>query len=93
MENSEFEWDEEKRFSNLVKHGIDFVDAPLLFMRPYLRKSARTTAGEQRWIAIGMIEDEWVAAIYTERGSAIRLISVRRARRGERKAYDEAFGG
>jgi uncharacterized DUF497 family protein len=44
MENSEFEWDEEKRLSNLVKHGSDFVDAPLLFVNPYLRKVARTTA-------------------------------------------------
>jgi uncharacterized DUF497 family protein len=44
-------------------------------------------------MAIGMIEDQWVAAIYTERGSAIRLISVSRANRGERRAYEEAFGG
>jgi uncharacterized DUF497 family protein len=27
----EFEWDEGKRLANMAKHGLDFVDAPVLF--------------------------------------------------------------
>lgn len=27
----EFEWDEDKRQSNIRKHGIDFVDVPAVF--------------------------------------------------------------
>nr|MDP9469856.1 BrnT family toxin [Chloroflexota bacterium] len=27
----EFEWDEAKRQRNLVKHGVDFLDATVLF--------------------------------------------------------------
>jgi uncharacterized DUF497 family protein len=27
----EFEWDENKRLSNIRKHGIDFVDIPVVF--------------------------------------------------------------
>ena len=34
----EFEWDENKRQSNLSKHGIDFVDAAKIFNRPVLER-------------------------------------------------------
>jgi uncharacterized protein len=27
----EFEWDEDKRLTNLRKHGVDFVDVPSIF--------------------------------------------------------------
>lgn len=27
----EFEWDETKRLANLRKHGIDFIDIPVVF--------------------------------------------------------------
>ena len=27
----EYEWDEAKRFANLRKHGIDFIDIPTVF--------------------------------------------------------------
>lgn len=27
----EFEWDETKRVANLRKHGIDFIDVPMVF--------------------------------------------------------------
>jgi uncharacterized protein len=27
----EFEWDETKRLTNLSKHGIDFIDVPVVF--------------------------------------------------------------
>jgi uncharacterized DUF497 family protein len=32
----EFEWDEAKRITNIEKHGIDFLDASLLFESGYL---------------------------------------------------------
>jgi uncharacterized DUF497 family protein len=31
-----FEWDEEKREGNLVKHGVDFLDMTALFDGPTL---------------------------------------------------------
>ncbi len=27
----DFEWDENKRIGNIVKHQLDFIDAPLVF--------------------------------------------------------------
>jgi uncharacterized protein len=32
----DFEWDEEKRLTNIEKHGIDFIDADILFGNPHL---------------------------------------------------------
>ena len=90
-----FEWDEDKRQTNLIKHGIDFVDAKLIWLSPVLDPvSQRVVAGETRSVAIGTIGDDQfvVAVVYTQRGSAKRLISARRARRYERSNYQDVFG-
>ena len=31
----DFEWDDQKRRSNIAKHGLDFVDAARIFMGDY----------------------------------------------------------
>lgn len=87
----DFEWDERKRLTNIEKHGIDFNDADILFGAPYLEGPANTVDGEQRWLVIGMIDDVYVTLVFTRRGSVIRVISMRRARYGERKKYQEVF--
>jgi uncharacterized DUF497 family protein len=41
------EWDERKRCSNLLEHGVDFADAALIFLNPVLEAEgtgASTTA-------------------------------------------------
>lgn len=89
----EFEWDEEKRASNIAKHGLDFVSAVHLFSGPRMRKRARDGLdGEVRWLAVGVVRGLHVAAIYTERGGAIRMISLRRARNDERRHHQDVFG-
>jgi len=45
----EFEWDEEKRKTNLLKHDLDFRDADLIFDGPHLVENARSQSGEPRW--------------------------------------------
>ncbi len=87
----EFEWDEAKRIGNIEKHGLDFNDADLLFGGPFIQAPAKAVRGEARWLAIGLIYDITATAIFTRRGSAVRLISLRRARRGEREDYDARF--
>jgi uncharacterized protein len=89
----DFEWDEEKRLANIEKHGIDFVDAVSLFDDPHLVGSARTVGGEERRLATGMIEDSYVTAVFTMRGPIIRIISMRRARDGERQKHQKVFSG
>ena len=90
----EFEFDEDKRLKNIEKHDIDFIDtADILFGNPYLEAPAMTVDGEQRWLAIGMIDEDFVTAVFTRRGPVIRIISMRRARNDERKRYQKVFGG
>jgi uncharacterized DUF497 family protein len=88
----DFEWNEEKRLKNIEKHGIDFLDADILFGNPHLAGPGKTVDGEQRWLATGMIDEIYVTAVFTRRGPVIRMISMRSARNGERKRHQEVFG-
>lgn len=81
-----FEWDEDKKNSNLVKHGIDFEDAIEVFDGPLLlRRSDRHN--EERWLAIGFLEERLIAVAFTRRANILRIISARRARKNEERAY------
>ncbi len=88
----EFEFDEDKRLKNIEKHGIGFIEADLLFGNPCVGAPAKTVDGERRWLAIGMIDDDFVTAVFTRRGPVICIISMRRARNDEREKYHEVFG-
>ncbi len=81
-----FEWDESKRQSNLAKHHIDFQDAKRIFERPTFEKATRSR-GEDRVLAIGLLEDVEIVVVYVIRGKRRRIISARRAHRDERKDY------
>jgi uncharacterized DUF497 family protein len=81
-----FEWDEDKAERNFRKHGIDFDEAIEVFYgSPMLRPSDRSN--EERWIAIGETEGRVVAIVFTIRGGKLRIISARRARKNEKRAY------
>lgn len=85
-----YEWDAAKNEQNIAKHGIDFADTVRIFEMPMLvRRDDRQEYQEDRWIALGELDDVVVVAVYTHRGDRIRLISVRRANRRERQVYQE----
>ena len=88
-----FEFDPDKSRRNKVKHGVDFIEAQVIWLDPLaLDVPARTVNGESRRAAIGRIGDRVWVATYTERGTdgqTIRLISTRRARRKETRAYHD----
>jgi uncharacterized DUF497 family protein len=88
MAGSGFEWDEVKRAFNVLKHGIDFSDAVLVFADDRAI-SVKTYAGsdEERWITVGRAAGRIIAVIHTQRGERTRLISARAARDKEREAY------
>jgi uncharacterized DUF497 family protein len=48
---------------------------------------SRIVEGEERNLMIGRISDKTWTAVFTRRGEAIRLISVRRARKEEEEQY------
>jgi uncharacterized DUF497 family protein len=88
----EFEWDSAKSVANLHKHGVDFRSARALFEDPirYETLSLRPGIREIRRKVVGRIGEDVYAVICTNRGDAIRIISVRRARRSERRTYRES---
>ncbi len=87
-----FDWDERKNRSNRAKHGIDFSDAVDIFYGPIiLRRSDRNN--EERLVAIGALESRLIAVIFTRRADVIRIISARRVRKNEERAYRNAQMG
>jgi uncharacterized DUF497 family protein len=88
-----FEWDETKRALNLLKHGLDFADAILLLDGDHLILPTHPGSDEARFKAIGRIGPHDLTPIYTERDNAIRVISLRTSRDGERRQHQAQFGG
>lgn len=90
----EFEWDDRKNAANIRKHGLDFADGAELFSGQHFLVAAGEGDhyGEERWRGIGMIRGNAVVAVFTERRpNLIRFISLRKANRQERKAYEKAI--
>lgn len=83
-----FEFDEAKSESNLEKHGIDFIEAQLLWTDPNLLQIPAKTMDEPRYLVIGMIEEKHWSAVITFRSELIRIISVRRSRVEEVRLYE-----
>lgn len=86
----EFEWDEAKRLAVLEKDGIDFNDLDGLFDGDVLYLDAKSDV-EPREKAVGWIGEIWIAVIFTRRSGKIRLITARRAREDEQRAYRATY--
>lgn len=86
-----FEWDESKNQSNLIKHGFDFADAYRIFNLPMVVElDERENYGEDRFVAIGLLDGRVVVIVYTEPDyQTIRIISLRKALSYERKYYEQ----
>lgn len=87
------EWDQKKNEANKRKHGVDFETASLVFDDPFcITFVERVTDGEERWNAIGSIENIIVLIVaHTWSDEVIRIISARTATRPERKLYEETI--
>jgi uncharacterized DUF497 family protein len=83
-----FEYDEGKSRSNKTKHGIDFLEAQMLWLDSDLLRLSANCETEARFLFIGRIGSRHWSAIATYRGESIRLISVRRSRPREVQAYE-----
>jgi len=83
-----FVWDEAKRPLNLRKHGIDFLDAEKIFRGvTFTAEDNRAAYGEQRFLTLGLLEDQVVSVAHTEQGEEIRIISIRKATKHEARFY------
>jgi uncharacterized DUF497 family protein len=87
-----FEWDEQKRLSNIAKHGIDFLLASELFDGRLRLDLDSPRGNEQRILSIGQLQDKLIAIARTLRGKdVVRIISARRARHEEERAYRQLY--
>ena len=85
-----FEFDPKKAATNLRKHGVSFAEAePVLYDPLALTREDVDSVAERRFVTVGTGSLGRVLAMcWTERGSTIRLISVRLATAHERKCYE-----
>ncbi len=93
-----FEWDPAKNDANRSKHAVDFEIARLVFDDPCcITFVERVSNGEERWHAIGSVEDLVILVVvhtYEVSGGdeVVRIISARLATRHERRLYVQAIG-
>jgi uncharacterized DUF497 family protein len=90
-----FEWDPAKARENARRHRVTFERGATVFLDPNALSlfDEQHSEEEERWITLGL--DQTVALLVishtyheeTENGARIRLISVRKATRKERKQY------
>lgn len=83
-----FEWDEAKRESNLLKHGLDFLDIERVFEGETVTiLDDRFDYGEERYITLGLLDGRVVVIVHTETEDCLRLISARKATINEEISY------
>jgi uncharacterized protein len=86
----EFEWDAKKAEQNLREHGVEFVDAVIVFDDDRAITLLDEHLREERYLTFGMDAQGRVLAVsYTVRGSSIRIISARKATSRERSQYED----
>lgn len=88
-----FEWDPRKAASNLAKHGVSFEEAGSVFNDPlaYTFADPDHSIDEDRMLTFGLSSaGRLLAVISTERGTALRIVSARKATRRERSNYEQA---
>ena len=85
-----FQWDERKNKENIRKHGFDFAAAWEIFELPLLTEIDANEVFEQRLAGIGFLRQHIVVVIFTEgEDDIIRIISLRKALKHERKRLEE----
>ncbi len=88
----ELEWDEAKRQKTLQTRGLDFADvAQIDWDTAIVFDDDREDYGEERQVCLGLLHGQWVVAAYTFRGDALRVISMRKASRRERRMIHDRY--
>jgi len=91
---TEFEWDEKKNALNIIKHGVSFEDAVVVFKdsnRCEIYDKAHSFF-EDRWITVGLNNTTVLYVIFTEIGETTRIITVRKANKKEEEKYFYGYG-
>ena len=87
---SNFEWDDQKATSNLLKHGVSFDEAVSVFGDTQALTFSDTDHSEleDRSRTYGISnKSRLLVVVHTERRNSIRIISTRKATRYEKSIY------
>jgi uncharacterized protein len=86
------EWDPIKARVNLRKHKVSFEEASTALSDPMAATGPDPdhSISEERYITFGVSKrDQLLVVSHTEEGENIRIISARKASKGERELYEE----
>lgn len=85
------EYDPAKNERNIRERGLSFDRAAKFdFATADVREDKRRDYGEVRYRALGWLDNSLHALVFTIRGDRLRVISLRRANRTERRLYAKA---
>ena len=92
MSELHFQWDDGKAAINERKHGITFEEARTVFFdeRARLIDDPEHSEDEDRFILLGMSSHLHLLVVvhcYRAEGNSIRIISARKATKGEARSY------
>jgi len=81
-------FDPVKRDRTLAERGLDFARVGEVFRRKeFTQPDNRFDYGEERMITFGVLGDRIVVVVWTLRGDARHVISMRKANEREQKRY------
>jgi uncharacterized protein len=88
----EITFDPPKRLATLTERGIDFLDAEKVLSGPvFTVEDTRFNYGEERFQTVGFLEGRMVMVVWTPRGEAAHIISMRKCNDKEQKRYAKRF--
>lgn len=88
----DIEYPPAKRDATLAERGLDMARAAEIFDGDTLTvDDDRQDYGGTRQITIGFLDDRMVVMVWTQRGTARRIISLRKANEREQRAYAGRF--
>ncbi|WP_237476895.1 BrnT family toxin [Lichenibacterium dinghuense] len=86
-------FDPRKRDETLADRGLDFLTAAEVFEGGTLDiRDLRRDYGEDRIISVGFLRGRMVIVVWTPRGEARHVISMRKADGREQARYADRFG-
>lgn len=89
MQDDRFEWDDDKARANFAKHKVSFEVARAVLEDALAIDEFDLSENyyEERTNRTGMVAGRLITVTYTVRGERFRIISARRATKGEQNAY------
>ena len=88
------EFDDSKRDRTLLERGLDFAHARAVFEGVHFTaQDSRADYDEDRFITVGWLEVRLAVLVWTPRGEARRIISMRKANDREKTLFTRYLDG